>query len=302
MTDWKASSIPDLTGKIVLVTGANNGLGKASTQLMAANGAQVVMAVRSVNKGETAADEIREDVPNAQLTVMALDLADLTSVRAFATDFIATHDRLDILMNNAGVMATPQMTTQDGFELQFGTNHLGHFALTGLLIDTIVATPNSRIVNVSSGAADAGRIRFDDLMFTDNYGRFEAYSQSKLANLLFTVELQKRLAAIGSSTLAIAAHPGIANSNLVSNMQMPIPGITTLAKLLTRVIFPDAATGALSQVRAAVDPNVAGGDYYGPHKQMRGWPVPVAMPDAVNAADAARLWNISADLTGVRFL
>ena len=170
--------MPDLTGKIVLVTGANSGLGKASTQLMAGKGAQVVMAVRSVNKGEMAASQIREDVPNAQLSVMALDLADLTSVHAFATDFIATHDRLDILMNNAGVMATPQMTTQDGFELQFGTNHLGHFALTGLLIDTILGTPNSRIVNVSSGAADAGRIRFDDLMFTDNYSRFEAYSQS----------------------------------------------------------------------------------------------------------------------------
>lgn len=302
MTEWKARSIPDLTGQIVVVTGANNGLGKASTHLMAANGAHVVMAVRAVSKGETAADEIREDVPHAQLTVMALDLADLTSVRAFATDFTAAHDRLDVLMNNAGVMATPQMTTQDGFELQFGTNHLGHFALTGLLIDTILATPNSRIVNVSSGAADAGKIRFDDLMFTNNYSRFEAYSQSKLANLLFTVELQRRLAATGSPTLAIAAHPGIANTNLLSNMQMPIPGITTLAKLLTRVTFPDAATGALSQVRAAVDPNVAGGEYYGPHKQMRGWPVRVELPDAVNAADAARLWDISADLTDVRFL
>ena len=205
-------------------------------------------------------------------------------------------------MNNAGVMATPQMTTQDGFELQLGTNHLGHYALTGLLIDTLLATPDSRIVNVSSGAADGGKIRFDDLMFTDDYSRFEAYGQSKLANLLFTVELQKRLAASGSSTLAVAAHPGVANSNLVSSMRVPVPGITTLAKLLTRVMFPDTATGALSQVRAAVDSNVTGGEYYGPDKGMRGWPVQVAMPDAVNAADAARLWEISADLTDVRFL
>ncbi len=302
MTDWKATNIPDLTGKIALVTGANNGLGKASTQLMAAEGAQVVMAVRTVSKGEMAADDIRKSAPSAQLAVMALDLANLASVHAFAADFTATHDRLDILMNNAGVMATPQMTTQDGFELQLGTNHLGHYALTGLLINILLATPNSRIVNVSSRAADDGRIRFDDLMFTDDYSRFEAYSQSKLANLLFTVELQKRLVASGSPTLTVAAHPGIANSNLVSSMRVPVPGFTTLTKLLTRVMFPDSATGALSQVRAAVDSNVTGGEYYGPDKKRRGWPVQFAMPEAVNAADAARLWEISADLTDVRFL
>ena len=302
MADWKAANIPDLTGKIVLVTGANIGLGKASTQLMAAKGAQVVMAVRTVSKGEEAADDVRKEVPNAQLNVMAFDLADLASVRAFAADFTATHDRLDILMNNAGVMATPQMTTQDGFELQLGTNHLGHYALTGLLIDTLLATPYSRIVNVSSGAADGARIRFDDLMFSDGYSRFEAYGQSKLANLLFTVELQKRLAGNEALTLAVAAHPGVTSSNLLSGMRMPIPGITTLANLLTKLMFPDTATGALSQVRAAVDSNVTGGEYYGPDKNMRGWPVRVAMPDAVNAADAARLWEISADLTGVRFL
>ena len=172
MTAWKATDIPDLSGKIVLVTGANNGLGKAATQLMAAKGAQVVMAVRTVNKGEQAADDIRKEVPNARLTVLPLNLADLASVRAFATAFKATHDRLDILMNNAGVMATPQLTTQDGFELQLGTNHLGHYALTGLLIDTLLATPESRIVNVSSAAANSGKIRFDDLMFSDDYDRF----------------------------------------------------------------------------------------------------------------------------------
>lgn len=302
MTAWKASSIPNLSGKIALVTGANNGLGRASTQLLAGKGAHVVMAVRSVHKGEKAAAEIREEAPNAQLTVSALDLADLTSVHAFATDFLTTHDRLDVLMNNAGVMATPEMTTKDGFELQIGTNHLGHFALTGLLIETLLTTPNSRIVNVSSGAAEAGRIRFDDLMFTKGYGRFDAYSQSKLANLLFTVELQRRLDAIGSSTLAVAAHPGIADSNLVGNMQIPIPGVAALAKLLSRVMFPDAIKGALSQVRAAVDPDVAGGEYYGPHRQMRGWPIRVTMPENVNATDAARLWNMSAELTGVHFL
>jgi NAD(P)-dependent dehydrogenase (short-subunit alcohol dehydrogenase family) len=171
-----------------------------------------------------------------------------------------------------------------------------------LLIEALLATPYSRIVNVSSRAADTGKIRFDDLMFTEDYSRFKAYSQSKLANLLFTVELQKRLAARGSPTLTVAAHPGIANSNLVSSMRLPIPGITTLAKLLTRVMFPDTATGALSQVRAAVESNVTGGEYFGPDKKMRGWPVQVAMPDAVNAAEAARLWEISADLTDVRFL
>ena len=302
MADWKAANIPDLTGKIVLVTGANIGLGKASTQLMAAKGAQVVMAVRTVSKGEEAADDVRKEVPNAQLNVMALDLADLASVRAFAADFTATHDRLDILMNNAGVMATPQMTTQDGFELQLGTNHLGHYALTGLLIDTLLATPYSRIVNVSSGGADGAKIRFDDLMFSDDYSRFEAYGQSKLANLLFTVELQKRLVENEAPTLAVAAHPGVASSNLVSSMRIPVPGVTTLANLLTRLMFPDTETGALSQVRAAVDSSVKGGEYYGPDKGMRGWPVQIDMPESVNAADAPRLWEISADLTGVRFL
>jgi len=169
-------------------------------------------------------------------------------------------------------------------------------------MNTLLATPNSRIVNVSSLAADDGKIRFDDLMFTDSYSRFEAYGQSKLANLLFTIELQKRLAASDSQTIAVAAHPGVANSNLTSSMRIPIPGSTTLMKLLTRVMFPDTETGALSQVRAAVDANVSGSDYYGPEKGMRGWPVKTAMPDAVNEADAARLWEVSADLTGVRFL
>ena len=302
MADWKAANIPDLTGKIVLVTGANNGLGKASTQLLAAKGAHVVMAVRTVTKGEKAAEDVRKEVPNAKLNVMALDLADLASVRAFAADFTATYDCLDVLMNNAGVMATPQMTTQDGFELQLGTNHLGHYALIGLLIDTLLATPNSRVVNVSSGAADGANIRFDDLMFSDKYSRFEAYGQSKLANLLFTVELRKRLAENEAPTLAVAAHPGVTSSNLLSGMRMPVPGVTTLANLLTRLMFPDTATGALSQVRAAVDPNVTGGEYYGPDKGMRGWPIQVAMPEAVKAADAAPLWKISADLTDVRFL
>ena len=302
MADWKAANIPDLTGKTVLVTGANNGLGKASVQLMAAKGAQVVMAVRSISKGEEAADHVREEVPYAQLDVMALDLADLASVRAFAAEFTATHDCLDVLMNNAGVMATPQMTTQDGFELQLGINHLGHYALTGLLIDTLLGTTNSRIVNVSSGAARRARIRFDDLMFSDSYKRFEAYGQSKLANLLFTVELQERLTAKGSTTLSVAAHPGVTPSNLLSSMRIPVPGITTLANLLAMLMFPDTATGALSQVRAAVDLNVKGGAYYGPDKGRRGWPVQIAMPEAVNAADARRLWEISAALTSVHYL
>jgi NAD(P)-dependent dehydrogenase (short-subunit alcohol dehydrogenase family) len=302
MANWKAVDIPDLTGKTVVVTGASNGLGKASTQLMAAKGAQVVMAVRSLSKGNKAAEATRKTVPDARLSVMAVDLADLASVRAFAADFRATTDRLDILMNNAGVMATPRMTTNDRFEHQLGTNHLGHYALTGLLIDTLLATPNSRIVNISSGAARRARIRFEDLMFTRGYSRFEAYGQSKLANLLFTVELQKRLSATGAKTLSVAAHPGVTRSNLISSMRVPVPGFTTLAKLLTWLILPDTVTGALSQVRAAVDAMVKGGEYVGPDKGTHGWPVQLGMPNSVNAADAARLWQISADLTGVHFL
>jgi len=166
----------------------------------------------------------------------------------------------------------------------------------------LLATPYSRIVNVSSGGADGAKIRFDDLMFSDDYSRFEAYGQSKLANLLFTVELQKRLVENEAPTLAVAAHPGVASSNLVSSMRIPVPGVTTLANLLTRLMFPDTETGALSQVRAAVDSSVKGGEYYGPDKGMRGWPVQIDMPESVNAADAPRLWEISADLTGVRFL
>jgi NAD(P)-dependent dehydrogenase (short-subunit alcohol dehydrogenase family) len=300
MSEWKSNNIPDLSGKMVIITGANNGLGEAATQLMAARGAHIVMAVRTVSKGEASAAAIRKAVPSAQLTVMPLDLADLASVRTFAAALTAAYDRLDILMNNAGVMATPESKTEDGFELQLGTNHLGHFALTGLLIDVLLATPNSRIVNVSSGAADNGKMHFDDLMLTDNYSRFTAYSQSKLANLLFTVELQKRLAATGTSTIAVAAHPGVANSNLISNMK--IPGLGLLSKALMGLFMPDSMTGTLSQVRAAADPAVTGGDYYGPDKGMRGWPVKIAMPPTVNVSEAPRLWAVSEQLTGVQYL
>ena len=214
---WNLSDLPDLTGHTVIVTGANSGLGFCTTEALAASGAKVTMAVRDLVKGQVAADKIRATTPAAKVDLATLDLADLSSVRAFAQSWSTANPQgLDLLINNAGIMAIPKRTTADGFEMQLGTNHLGHFALTGLLLPALVAVPNSRIVTVASQAHRMGRMNFEDLMGEKRYRSWRAYGQSKLANLLFTAELQRRIDQARLSILALAAHPGFASTNLQS--------------------------------------------------------------------------------------
>src|SRR6478672_4868799 len=252
-SNWTEQDIPDQHGRLAIVTGANTGLGFETARMLAARGAAVVLAVRDVAKGRRAAARITGDV-----TVQALDLTSLNSIRSAAADLRATHPRIDLLINNAGVMYTPKQTTADGFELQFGTNHLGHFALTGLLLERMLPVPGSRVVTVSSlGHRIQARINFDDLQGERSYSRVAAYSQSKLANLMFTYELQRRLSGAGT-TIAVAAHPGLASTELARYT----PAI--VAFFYVRVMTQKAAMGALPTLRAATDPGVLGGQYYGP--------------------------------------
>jgi NAD(P)-dependent dehydrogenase (short-subunit alcohol dehydrogenase family) len=293
---WSEQNIPDQRGRVAVVTGANTGLGFETARALAERGASVVLAVRDIEKGKQAADRIRGDV-----TVHELDLSSLDSVRAAAATLRATHPRIDLLINNAGVMYTPKVTTRDGFELQFGTNHLGHFALTGLLLDLLLPVPGSRVVTVSStGHRIRAAIHFDDLQWERSYSRVGAYGQSKLANLLFTYELQRRLASHGS-TIAVAAHPGVSNTELARNtpaaLRLPV---TWLAPLITQ----PASMGALPTLRAATDPAVLGAQYYGPggRGELRGDPRLVnSSPDSHDTTVQQRLWSVSETLTGVKF-
>jgi NAD(P)-dependent dehydrogenase (short-subunit alcohol dehydrogenase family) len=304
---WIERNIPDLTGKVIIITGANSGLGFEAAKVLAVKGARVVMAVRDLARGEQAAGDIRRTAPRAGLEVMALDLAGLASVRRFAETFSASHDRLDVLLNNAGVMAIPRRVTVDGFEMQLGTNHLGHFALTGLLLPRILRTPGSRIVTVSSGAHVFGKINFDDLQSERSYSKWGAYGQSKLANLLFAYEFQRKLAAAGSSVISVAAHPGYASTNLQAvgpQMEGSRLGARTMAAA-NRVLAQSAAMGALPEVYAATSPDVRGGDYIGPDGLMgqRGFPRKVRSNSrSYDQAVAARLWAVSEELTGVRYV
>ncbi|MET8005146.1 SDR family NAD(P)-dependent oxidoreductase [Nonomuraea glycinis] len=294
--NWTEQHIPDQHGRVAIVTGANTGLGFETARMLAARGATVVLAVRDIEKGKRAAARITGDV-----TVQALDLTSLDSIRAAAADLRAAHPRIDLLINNAGVMYTPRQTTADGFELQFGTNHLGHFALTGLLLDRLLPVPGSRVVTVSStGHRIRAAIHFDDLQWERSYSRVAAYGQAKLANLMFTYELQRRLASHGT-TVAVAAHPGVSNTELVRNAPaaLRVP-ITWLAPLLTQT----AEMGALPTLRAATDPAVVGGQYYGPggRGEIRGYPKLVtSSPDSHDQAVQQRLWTVSEELTGVTF-
>src|SRR5215208_2775254 len=232
MTKWTTADIPDQTGRTAVITGANTGLGYETASALGAKGAHVVLAVRNLEKGKAAADLITRRTPGASVALQELDLSSLESVRSAADELRSKHDTIDLLINNAGVMNTPKSTTKDGFELQFGTNHLGHFAFTGLLLDRVLAAPSSRVVTVSSTAHRFVRgIRFDDIQWERDYSRVRAYGQSKLANLMFTYELQRRLQ--GTNTIAAAAHPGGANTELARNMPAALRGLTTvLAKLM----------------------------------------------------------------------
>ncbi|GAA5098993.1 oxidoreductase [Nocardia iowensis] len=288
MSRWDTSKLPDQTGRTFIVTGANSGLGAATVRALAGAGAQVVLACRNVAKGEQVAAPLGE-----RATVRQLDLADLASVRAFAE---AT-DRADVLINNAGVMALPELRTADGFEMQIGTNHLGHFALTGLLLDKI----SERIVTVASGAHTMGKIDLDDLNWERRkYQRWAAYGQAKLANLMFAYELQRKLTAAGSSKLSVAAHPGYASTELQSHTESILD---TVMRLGNQLIAQSAEMGALPTLYAATT-QVEPGGYYGPTswRGLRGYPGVSGSSKASRDEGVARkLWELSEKLTGVTY-
>ena len=295
---WTSDDVPGQRGRLAVVTGANTGLGFETARVLAARGASVVLAVRDTDKGKAAAGRIADTASGADVTVQHLDLACLDSIRAAAGELRARHPRIDLLINNAGVMFPPRQTTPDGFELQLGTNHLGHFALTGLLLEQMLPVPGSRVVTVSSLAHRIGaRINFDDLQAQRSYNRVAAYSQSKLANLMFTYELQRRLSGAGA-TIAVAAHPGLADTELTRNT----PAIA--AFFYARVISQKPAMGALPTLRAATDPGVLGGQYYGPGGFLGARGYPELAHSSRRSHDAAiqrRLWTVSEELTGVTF-
>jgi len=301
MAKWTTADIPDQTGRVAVITGANTGLGFETAAALAAKGARVVLAVRNLDKGKDAVALINKRNPSADVALQELDLTSLDSIRAAAEQLRADHDRIDLLINNAGVMYTPKSTTKDGFELQFGTNHLGHFAFTGLLLDKLLPVAGSRVVTVSSvGHRILADIHFDDLQWDRRYNRVAAYGQAKLANLLFTYELQRLLAPQGT-TIAVAAHPGMSDTELMRNM--PAPLITAFERVAP-LVAQDPAMGALPTLRAATDPAVLGGQYYGPDGigQTRGYPKIVgSSKKSHDAATQQRLWNVSEELTGVTY-
>lgn len=305
MTRWTADSAPDLTGRRILVTGGNSGIGREAARVFARRGAAVVIACRNPSKGEAAAQDIRATAPAADVELLQLDLADLGSVQAAADEYLSRHGVLDVLVNNAGVMALPFRATADGFEMQFGTNHLGHFALTGHLLPALLAAPGARVVTISSGMHKFGRMNFDNLDASVGYSKWPVYSMSKLANLLFTMELHRRARAAGVDLTAAAAHPGYSSTRLQSTgPQMAGRRIEAQLWKVLNLVGQSAQQGALPTVYAAVAPGVAGGSYFGPSGvgELRGHPVPVGMTRAArNAHDAQRLWAVSQELTGVRY-
>ena len=299
---WTAADVPDRSGRVAVVTGANSGIGYEAAAVLAGRGARVVVAVRDLGKGESAVHQIKRRSPNADVALQQLDLSSLASVRAAAEDLRAAYPRIDLLINNAGVMYPPKQTTADGLELQFGTNHLGHFALTGLLLDHLLPVEGSRVVTVASIAHNiqAG-IHFEDLQWERSYNRVAAYGQSKLANLMFTYELQRRLADKQAPTVAVAAHPGISNTELMRHIPgSGLPGFSRLAGLVTN----SPAVGALATLRAATDSAVRGGQYYGPSgfRELVGHPVLVQSNRMSHDTEVQqRLWSVSEELTGVKF-
>lgn len=303
---WTADNIPDQTGKVAVVTGANSGIGFEAARQLARHGAQVILAGRNHSKAETAYRAIVAETPAAAVEVADLDLAGLASVRAFAAAFTRRGAPLDLLINNAGVMAIPYRRTADGFEMQFGTNHLGHFALTGLLLEPLLAAPAARIVTVSSNAHRMGRMDFDNLQWERGYGRWEAYGRSKLANLLFAYELQRKLAAAGAPAISVAVHPGYAATNLqtVGVEMSPLRILVGAVQVVNRWVGQSAAMGSLPTLYAATAADVQGCDYIGPggFMETRGYPVKTrSNARSYDPAAAARLWAVSEELTGVRY-
>lgn len=303
---WTADDIPALAGKTVVVTGGNSGIGFEAARQMARKGAHVILACRDTGRAADALEQIRTLHPSASVEAMQLDLASLESVHRFARDFAAKSVPLDVLCNNAGVMAIPRRTTAEGFEMQIGTNHLGHFALTGLLLEPLLAAPAARVVNVSSTAHKPGRIDFDDLQGEKSYRKWMAYAQSKLANLLFTYELQRRLDAAGARAISVACHPGYSATNLQA-VGPQMSGSRVAARLMdlgNRFFSQPAAMGALPTLYAATSPDARGGDYIGPDGFMENYGHPRKTSSTARSHDravATRLWEVSEQLTSVRY-
>jgi len=295
---WTTADIPDQHDRVAVVTGANSGFGYHIAAALAVAGASVILACRDPQKAESAISSIRALAPASTVTCLHLDLADLASVTRFASDFSADHDRLDLLINNAGLMAVDESRTRDGFETQLGVNHLGHFALTARLLPAMLSTPGARIASMSSMAHRGGRLVVDDLMFDRRgYNRWQAYSQSKLANLLFTAELQRRLDEAGAAAIAVSAHPGVAQTGLGAEGH-------GIGNRLTRIGLPflmrPVASGALPMLRAATDLAVLGEQFYGPRWRLFGPPVLETPGGQARDDDSARaLWKASAELTGI---
>jgi len=303
--NWTVNKIPDLTGKIIVITGANSGIGFETAREIARKGAEVIVASRNPIKAERAIHTIMDEIPGAKLKYIELDLASLESIKAFSRQFNSTYDRLDILLNNAGIMLVPYGKTADGFERTMGTNHLGHFALTGLLLDKLSKTPGARVVNVASNAHYAGEMDFNNLLFDNGqgYSPMKAYGRSKLANLLFTYELQRRFLSSSTDVIALAAHPGIAATELANHLFFNL--ISWLIQPIMKLIFQSSAMGALPSLRAALDPQAKGGQYYGPNGkgEKSGYPVLVdSNSSSKNEKDAQKLWEISEELTGIKYL
>ena len=295
-TKWNVDNISDQSGKIAIVTGANTGIGFNAAKVLALKGAYVIVASRNAEKGQAAVDRIKAEEAGVKVEFIKLNLASLKSVKDFADNVRNKYACIDLLINNAGVMMPPYSKTEDGFELQFGTNHLGHFALTGHLLDLFLKTPGARIVNVSSMSHKWGDIQFEDLNWEKNYDKAKAYGQSKLANLLFTYELQRRLAKAEAKVICTAAHPGWTSTDLQRH--------SGLFSFFNPIFAQKPLMGCLPTLRAAVDENARGGDYYGPagFQEMRGYPKKVRSNDeSYDEAVAKRLWEVSEKATGVTF-
>ena len=297
MKGFTADDVPDQTGKTMFITGANTGLGYEAARVLAGKGARVIIGCRSSSKAAEARQSILADVPSADVSVVELDLADLASVRK-AADVVAREPQLDALINNAGIMIPPYELTRDGFESQFGVNHLGPFALTGLLLEKLRGTPDARIVSTASIAHKRGKIHFDDINAERGYNAIARYAQSKIANLYFAYELQRRLEAAGDGTISVAAHPGIADTELTRY----IPRALMLIAPLFRPLFNTPAQGAWPTLCAATMPGVRGGEYYGPvnRRETAGPAVRVrSNRRSHDEAVAKRLWELSIEMTGV---
>ncbi len=297
MKKWTIDNIESQAGKTVIVTGANAGIGFETARVLSLRGAHVVMACRNMEKGEMAVKRITGEKPSGSVELMPLDLSDFESIKQFAKAFRAKHKKIDILINNAGLMFPPFSKTKEGFEMQIGVNYIGHFLLTLLLIDMLTNIPGARIVTISSIAHRLGKIDFENFRGEKKYKSLREYNQSKLADLMFAVELNQRLQKTGSNAISLAAHPGVTKSDLQR--------YSGLSGIMTGIVGMKASQGALPTLRAATDPNVQGGEYYGPHalNEIRGYPTNKCKVNPVVQDEGLRqeLWSFTENLTGVKY-